>query len=70
MTTATVQLCGHRWWTDKPACGYRLDWHHLCELDAGHADPCPCPDGTCTVHCTNPPVHRCRCGATTTRGDD
>lgn len=60
MTTAAAELCGHRWADPSP-----ILIRHRCT--ATHADPCPCPTGTCTVHCTQPPVHRCRCGATTTR---
>lgn len=60
MTAPPAELCDHRW---PGACVYRIGWAavatggHRCAEPASHDDP-------------QPPVHRCRGGATTTTRED
>jgi hypothetical protein len=55
MTAPPAELCDHHWGGARRA--YCPAWRgvrgHRCAEPAGHDDP-------------QPPVHRCRCGATTT----
>lgn len=65
MTATTAELCDHRWFrVDQPG-------RHTVAMEGDCDHPavayrCAEP----AVHADQPPVHRCRCGATTTTRED
>jgi len=73
MTAPPATPCGYPW--PGPCVTHRgrvtiATVDHRCAEPVDHDDPCPCPPASCVVHCAQPPVHRCRCGATNTTREE